>query len=175
MRVMRWINGALLGSDLGNKPGLVSRGTLPTKPKSGLRRMHQEMNSEAASPSSPLRVAVPRKRARVEEEVQTNETMQDLDGTKDERERTRKELDEMTKTMLSAEEDRDMWKRLFEDCNKKQGEEIERLRRDYKKRLERLALTTAVEKVIPARSISRGQSLMELLTPREMSQTTSQL
>ena len=33
-------------------------------------------------------------------------------------------------------------------------------------------MTTAVEKVIPARSISRGQSPMELLTPREMSQTT---
>ena len=37
----------------------------------------------------------------------------------------------MTKTMLSTEEDRDMCKRLFEDCNKKQGEEIERLRREY--------------------------------------------
>ena len=62
--------------------------------------MHQEMNSEAASSSSPLRVAVPPKRARVEEEIQTNETMQDLDGMKAELERTRKELDEMTKTML---------------------------------------------------------------------------
>ena len=35
-----------------------------------------------------------------------------------------------------------------------------------------MALTTAVEKVIPARSIPRGQSPMQLLTPREMSQTT---
>ena len=75
----------------------------------------------------------------------------------------------MTKTMLSTEEDRDMWKRLLEDCSKKQSEEIERLRRDYK---ERMALTTAVEKVIPARSIPGGQSPMGLLTPREMSQTT---
>ena len=98
--------------------------------------------------------------------------MQDLDGMKGELERTRKELDEMTKTMLITEDDRDMWKRLFEDCNKKQGEEIERLRRDYKERSERVALTTAVEEVIPARSIPRGQSPMELLTPREMSQTT---
>ena len=65
-----------------------------------------------------------------------------------------------------------MWKRLFEDCNKKQGEEIERLRRDYKERSERVALRTAVEKVIPARSIPRGQSPMELLTPREMSPPT---
>ena len=33
-------------------------------------------------------------------------------------------------------------------------------------------MTTAVEKVIPARNIPRGQSPMELLTPRELSQTT---
>ena len=130
------------------------------------------MNSEAASSSSPLRIAVPPKRAKVEQGVQTNQTMQYLDGMKDELERTRKELDEMTKTMLITEDDRDMWKRLFEDCNKKQGEEIERLRRDYKERSERVPLTTAVEKVIPSRSIPRGQSPMELLTLREMSQTT---
>ena len=153
MRVMRWRNGALSGSDLANKPGLGSSRTyqpgempLPSKPKPGLKRMHQEMNSEVASSSSPLRIAVPPKRARVEQGVQTNQTMQDLDGIKDELERTRKELDEMTKTMLIMEDDRDMWKRLFEDCNKKQGEEIERLGRDYKERSERVALTTAVEK-----------------------------
>ena len=134
--------------------------------------MHQEMKSEAASSSSPLRVAEPPKRARVEEEVQTNETMQDLDGIKDELETTRKELDEMTNTMLTIEEDKEMWRKLFEDCNKKQGEEIERLMREYKQRSERLSLTAAVEKVIPTRNISRGQSPMELLTPREMSQIT---
>ena len=113
--VMRRRNGVLSGSDLANEPGLGSSRTyqpgempLPTKPKPGLRRMHQEMNSEAASSSSQLRAAVPPKRARVEEEVQTNETMQDLNGTKDELEKTRRELDEMTKTMLSIEEDRDM-------------------------------------------------------------------
>ena len=145
---------------------------LPSKPKPGLRRMHQEMNSEAASSSSPLRIAVPPKRTRAEQGVQTNQTMQDLDGMQDELERTRKELDEVTKTMLITEDDRDMWKKMFEDCNKKQGDEIERLRRDYKERSERVALTTAVEKVMPARSIPRGQSPMELLTPREMSQTT---
>ena len=179
MRLMRWRNGALSGSDLANEPGLGSSRTyqpgempLPSKPKPGLRRMHQEMNSEAASSSSPLRIAVPSKRVRVEQGVQTNQTMQDLDGMKDELERTRKELDEVTKTMLITEDDRDMWKRLFEDCNKEQGEEIERLRRDYKERSERVALTTAVEKVIPARSIPCRVSPMELLTPREMSQTT---
>ena len=45
------------------------------------------------------------------------------------------------------------------------------MRREYKERSERLALTTAVEKVIPTRNIP-GQSPMELLTPRELSQTT---
>ena len=176
MRVMRYRKGALSGSYLANEPGLGSSRTyqpgempLPSKPKPGLTRMHQETNSEAASSVSPLRAAVPPKRAKVEQGVQTNQTMQDLDGMKDELEKTRKELDEMTKIMLSTEEDKDMWKRLFEDCNKKQGEEIERLRRDYK---ERMALKTAVERVIPARSVPRGQSPMELLTPREMSQTT---
>ena len=127
MRVMRWRNGALSGSDLANEPGLGSSRTyqpgempLPSKPKPGLTRMHREMNSEAASSGSPLRAAVPPKRAKVEQGVQTNRTRQDLDGVEDELERTRRELDEMTKTMLSTEEDRDMWKRLFEDCSKKQ-------------------------------------------------------
>ena len=79
----------------------------------------------------------------------------------------------MTKTMLSTEEDRDMWKRLFKDSNKKQVEEIERLRREYKERSERVALTTAVEKVIPTRSIPRGQSPPRaVLTSRKMGQTT---
>ena len=145
---------------------------MPSKPKTGLTRMHQEMNSEAASSGSPLRAAVPPKRAKVAQKVQTNQTMQDLDEMNDELKSTKKELDEMTKSMLQMEEDRDMWKKLFEDCNKKQGQEIERLRQDYKERSEQMALKTAVEKVIPARDIPRGQSPMELLTPREMSQTT---
>ena len=133
MRVMRWRNGALSGSDLANEPGLGSSRTyqpgempMPSKPKPGLRRMHHEINSEASSSSSQLRTAVPPKRARVEEEV-----LQDLNGTTEELEKTRRELDEMAKTMLSIE-DRDMWKKLFEDCNKKQDEEIDLLRREYK-------------------------------------------
>ena len=157
MRVIKWRNGALSGIDLANEPGLGSSRTyqpgempMPSKPKPGLTRIPQEMNSEAASSSSPLRIAVPPKRAKVEQKVQTSQTMQDLDGIKDELERTKRELDETTKTMLSTEE---RWKRLFGDCSKKQSEEIEHLRRDYK---ERMALTTAVEKVIPARSIPRG-------------------
>ena len=157
MRVMRWRNGALSGSDLANEPGLGSSRTyqpgempMPSKPKPGLTRMHREMNSEAASSGSPLRAAVPPKRAKVAQKVQTNQTMQDLDEMNDELKSTKKE---------------------FEDCNKKQGQEIERLRQE-KERSEQMALTTAVEKVIPARDIPRGQSPMELLTPREMSQTT---
>ena len=69
VRVMRWRNGARSGSALANEPGLGSSWTyqpgempLPTKPKPGLKRMHQEMNSDAASSSSQLRVAVPPKR-----------------------------------------------------------------------------------------------------------------
>ena len=61
---------------------------------------------------------------------------------------------------------------MFEDCNKKQGQDLERLRQDYKQRSEQMALEAAVEKAISARSNPRGQSPMELLTPREMSQTT---
>ena len=179
MRVMRWRNGALSGSDLANEPGLGSSRTyqpgempMPSKPKPGLTRMHQEMNSEATSSGSPLRVAVPPKGARVTQKVQTNQTIQDLDEMNDQLRSTKKELDDMTKTMLAMEEDRDMWRKLFEDCNKKQGQEIERLRQEYKERSEQVALTTSIEKVIPARDIPRGQSPMELLTPREMSQTT---
>ena len=112
---------------------------------------------------------MPPKRAKVGQKVQPNQTMQDLDETNDELKSTRKELDEMTKSMLKMEGDRDMWRQLFEDCNKKQGQEIERLRHDYKERSEQMALTTAVEKVIPARNIPRGQSPMELLTPRNES------
>ena len=179
MRVMRWRNGTLSGSDLANEPGLESSRTyqpgempMPSKPKPGLTRMHQEMSSEIASSGSPLRADVPPNRAKIEEKVQTDQTMQDLDGMKHELERTRKELDKMTKIMLTKEEDRDMWKRLFEDRNKKQGQELERLRQNYKERTEQMAFEVAVEKAIPAGSNPRGQSPIELLTPREMSQTT---
>ena len=86
MRVMRWRNGALSGSDLANEPGLGSSRTyqpgempMPSKPKPGLTRMHREMNSEATSSGSPLRAAVPPKRAKVTQKVQTNQTIQDLD------------------------------------------------------------------------------------------------
>ena len=73
------------------------------------------MSSKAASSSSQLKDAMPAKIARVEEEVQTNETMEDLTETKDELERVRK-------TLAITQKDRDTWRRLLEDCNMKQGE-----------------------------------------------------
>ena len=126
MRVMRWRNRALSGSDLANEPGLGSSRTyqpgempMPSKPKPGLTRLHKEMNSELASSSSQLRAVVPPKRAKIEQGVQTNQTMQDLDGIKDELERTRKELDEVTKTMLITEDDIDMWKKFVRRLQQK--------------------------------------------------------
>ena len=53
----------------------------------------------------------------MEEEVQTNETMKHLNETKD-------KLDRVRKTLIRTEEDRDMGRRIIEDCNKKHGEEI---------------------------------------------------
>ena len=86
-----------LRSDLANEPGLGSSRTyqpgempMPSKPKPGLTRMHREMNSEATSSGSPLRAAVPPKRAKVGQKVQTNQTMQDLDEMNDELKSTKK-------------------------------------------------------------------------------------
>ena len=93
---------------------------MPSKPKPGLTRMHREMNSEVTSSGSPLRAAVPPKRAKVTQKVQTNQTIQDLDEMNDQLRSTKKELDDM-KTMLAMEEDRDMWRKLFEDCKQKTG------------------------------------------------------
>ena len=53
----------------------------------------------------------------MEEEVQTNEAIDDLNET-------REELDRVRKSLARTEEDRDMWRGLFEDCNKKQLEAI---------------------------------------------------
>ena len=104
-------NGALSGSDLTNEPGLGSCRTyqpgempLPTKPRPGLRMMHQEMSSKAASFSSQLKTALPPKRGRVEEKVQTNVRMKDVNETKDGPER-------VTKILLRTEEDTEMWKK----------------------------------------------------------------
>ena len=54
--------------------------------------------------------------------------MENLNKTKD-------ELERVKITLLRTEVVRDKWWRLFENCNKKQGEEIERLRQEYKERL----------------------------------------
>ena len=70
--------------------------------------------------------------------------------------------------MARTEKDRCLWKRLCEDCKKKQGEEIERLRQEDKERSERLALATT-ERPLPAGNVPSGHLRMELLTPRELS------
>ena len=105
MRVMRWRNGALSGCELANEPGLGSSRTyqpgempMPSKPKPGLTRMHQEMNSEAASSDSPLRAALPPNRAKVGQKVQTDQTMQDLDGMKDELDRRKRSWTRLPKS-----------------------------------------------------------------------------
>ena len=174
--VMGWRNGALSGSDLAHKPGVGPTWTyqhgempLPARPRPDLRSKHrashQEMSSETASSCSQLKAAVPAKRPRVEEEMLTNKTMEHLNESKDELERVRK-------TLLRTEKDRDMWRSLFEDCNKKQGEEIERLMQEYKERPEGIRLATTKERSLPAGNFPRRQSPMELLMPRELSQTT---
>ena len=46
------------------------------------------------------------------------------------------------------------------------------MKQEYKEQSERLGVATAVERSLPAGSVPRGQSPMELLTPRELSLTT---
>ena len=103
LRVMRWKNEALSGSDLAHEPGVGTTetyqpGELPhsDRHRHGLRSRHrafyQEMRIEDASSSSQLKPAMPAKRPKLEEEVQTNETMEDPNETKDELERVRKPL-----------------------------------------------------------------------------------
>ena len=137
----------------------------PLSLKPGLTRMHREMNSETTSSGSPLRAAVPAKRAKVAQKVQTNQT------------HTRSGRDERSAEKYEEGAGRDDQKHAPDGgrsghVDKKQGQEFERLWQEYKEQSEQVALTMAVEKVIPARDIPRGQSPMELLTPREMSQTT---
>ena len=170
LRVMRWINGTLAGSDLPHEPGLATTKTyqpgempLPTRPRPGLKSRHQELSSEAASSSSQLKAAVAANRPRLEEEVQTNEMMEHLNEMRD-------KLNRVRKTFARTEEDRFMWRRLFEDCNKKR-EEIEWLIQEYKVRSEQLGITKT-ERPEPAGSVPRGLSPMELLTPCELSQRT---
>ena len=141
---------------------------LPNRPRPGFRFrhqvFHQKVSSEAASSSSQLKTAVPTKKAKVEEEVKTNETMEDLNET-------RHELDRVRESSATTEEDRDMLRRLFEDCNKKQRQKIERFNQEYKAHFEKLGISKP-KRLVPTRSVPRGQTLMELLTRRELSQTT---
>ena len=120
MEIMRWRNGALSGSDLANEPGFGSSRTyqpgkmpLPAKPRHGLGRIHQKMNSEAASSSSQQREAEPSKLVRLEKEVQTNETLKYLSETKE-------ELERVKETLLRNGEDRYITRRLIKNCNNKE-------------------------------------------------------
>ena len=61
----------------------------------------------------------------MEDEVHTNESIKDI-------RETRNELNRKKQTSAPIQKDRDMTRRLFEDCNKKQKEEIECRRREYK-------------------------------------------
>ena len=122
------------------------------------------MSSEAASSRSQLKTAVPTKKAKVEEEVKTNETMEDLNET-------RHELDRVRESSATTEEDRNMLRRLFEDCNKKQRQKIERFKQEYKEHFEKLGIAKP-KRLVPTRSVPHGQTPMELLTRRELSQTT---
>ena len=130
MRVMRWRNGELSGSDFANEPGLGSSrsyqpGEIPllNKPSSGLWRMHQEMNSEFASFCSHLRAAVPHKRVRVKEEVQTKETIETISEKRDQLKRIKEELAWM-------QQNRELWIKRFKDANRRQKREIARPRRN---------------------------------------------
>ena len=102
---------------------------LQARPRPGLRTRHQAFQQEMSSSSSiQMKAAVPDKRPKVDEEVQTNGIKEHLKETKDELDRR------VRKTLIRTEEDRDMWRRLSDDCNKKQGDEIELLRQEYKER-----------------------------------------
>ena len=90
------------------------------------------------------------------------------DGTSEQNERR---AGPSEKTSGRTEEDREMWRSLVEDCNKKQGEEMVHLRQDYKEQSEELEIAKT-ERPLPAGSVPLGQSPMLLLTPRELSQTT---
>ena len=67
----------------------------------------------------------------------------------------------MRKTLARTEENRDIWRILFEDRNKKQKEEMERLRQEYKERSEQLGIAKT-ERLSPAGSVTCGQYPMEL-------------
>ena len=129
-------HGALSGNDLANLFGeprtyQPCEMPLPTTPKPGLRRMHPKMSSKAASSSSKLRAAVPPKGTRVEEEVQTNETLEDTSEKEDQLERVKEEL-------ARKQQDWGLWRRLFEDANRRQEEERARLKGEHTERSERL-------------------------------------
>ena len=73
--------------------------------------------------------------------------------------------------LARTDESRVKLMRLFQDCNIKQRQEIERFRQAYKERSEQLGVAK-MERPLPTVWFHRGQLPMELLMPREVSQTT---
>ena len=88
---MRWRIVALLEATWRAILGWVPR-NVPPRPglRSRHQTFHQELSSEAASSSLQMKAAVSAKIARVEEEVHTNETMDDLNEAREELDRVRK-------------------------------------------------------------------------------------
>ena len=79
---------------------------LPTMLRPTLRRrhqaFHQEPRGEAASSTSQLKAAVLAKTVTVEEEVQTNETTEDLNETRHELDRVKETLARTEKKEISG-------------------------------------------------------------------------
>ena len=73
------------------------------------------------------------------------------------------ELDRVRRKLTRSQENRDMWRKIMEICSKNKIEKIERLRREYKKRSERLKQT---DRLAPRRVVLKRNTPMELLTPR---------
>ena len=125
---------------------------LPTRLRPRLRRrhqaFHQETRGEAASSTSQLKAAVLAMTTTVEEEVQTNETMEDLNETRHELDRVKETWLELKKIEICGR-----------DClitAKKQGQELEHLRQECKEQSERLGIAKK-ERPLSARSVPRGQ------------------
>ena len=128
--VMRWSTGKFSESDMAHEPGLGTAKTyqpgempLSTRPRPACRddiKLFTRKRVASLPRLAQFKTAVPPERARVEEEeVKTNERMEDLSDTRD-------ELDRVRKILTRTQGDRDMWRRLPEGCNKKRGEEIGR-------------------------------------------------
>ena len=79
------------------------------------------------------------------------------------------QLEMIKEELARTQQDRDMWRKILEEANRRQREEKARLKREHKKRSDCLKQLD-LEK--PERDVPRRNQPVELLTPREPSQTT---